>query len=1234
MRRLLLGLFFLSGVSGLLYEVAWTRMLHLLFGDTVLAVSTVLASFMAGLALGSFGSGRYVDRRPRVLALYAGLEAGIGLSAILFLLVFGALTPVYIWLHQYLSSSIWLFIMVRFLLAFCLLCVPTALMGATLPVLSRYLVRNNATLGWSVGALYALNTAGAMLGCFMAGYVLLGSLGVFETVWIGAALNLAIALAVGVGQRWIEEAPPALEPPPSRTGDAPQAAEVHDGKTARRVLWCFALAGCAALSYEVIWTRALTFFIGNSTYAFSAMLTTFLCGLALGSFLFARLSDRRRNVLALLGALQVGIGVYGMLTIPILGRLFYGLDVWWEGFSNAYWGTPLWLTFLKTFVVILPPTLCMGGTFPLVSKIVADGPPAVGRSVGNVYACNTLGAIVGSWVSGFVAIPLLGMHHSLVLTALLSVGVGGVLLASGSVPPLRQGFLYAGALGLVVVVMVATPTLRFADIAGEPEKDVLHYEEDVAGVVKVATDIYDRKLLSINGWSVAGTGSPNPDIALVNDYPEVQKMLAHLPMLLHPAPRRVLVIGFGAGGTAWSLSRYAALQQLDIVEFVPGVIRAARFFPEVNHGVLTDPRVRVIIDDGRNYLLVTPQTYDVLSVDTLDPKHAGNGNLYTREFYELSKRVLRPGGIFVQWLPYHQVDNASLKMIARTFQHVYPHATLWLNRFKGYTLLLGTLEPLQIDLARLEAHFRTPAVQRDLAEVHVATPWQLLESFTMRADTLRRYGAGSPRLNSYDHPYVEFYGVSWHDPVEENLAELASFADDVTPLLEFPATYSSERQQRTRERLAVQRRISRYIFRGYLANWRRQLQEGTREYRKALKLDPQDEGIKFGLGIAAVHKRAALTMLERHPGDIKSLSKLGYIAWNEQEYDEAIRRFQQVLALDPRHAVAYIHLGVNYAARELFHASMAAYREARRLRPDLAPLVAQSIELVERLQRTKEHPDDPTVQAQLGELYASDGRTDRAIESFEKVIALAPHSPQAFFTLARYYEAEERDAEALRTYGQGLTLDPSNPQARNNYEKLSIKRALELGKPVGLSLGTEGTVTIDPHNAMSYYQLGLRYLRNDEASAAVVALQQAVALKPNHDAAHLFLGLAYTSLGAHAKAEAAYRRAITLSPTNPHAYNYLGLVYHHQQRYRQALSAYRQAIAQAPDYAVAYANLAASYEALGQTEQALAAYRQALHQDANLQALQEKIDALRRQLGRSTIAAPGVGAGRHTGPGD
>ena len=1195
-RRGVLALCFLSGVSGLLYEVVWARMLHLLFGDTVLAVSTILASFMAGLALGSFWIGRFIDRRRRVLAVYAGLEVGIGLSAVLFPVVLQALTPFYVWLHQSLSSSFWLFSFVRFLVAFGLLCVPTTLMGATLPVLSRYLVQSSATLGWNVGALYALNTGGAVLGCFMAGYVLIGSVGLSRTVWIGAALNFAIALVVWVGQRWIET-------PDTRESSSPRAmclaVPVYDRTTVRRVLWSFALAGCAALSYEVIWTRALTFFVGNSTYAFSAMLTTFLCGLAVGSVLVARMSDRSGNVLTLLGTLQVGIGIYGLLTIAILGRLFYGLDGWWDGFSNAYWGAPLGLTFLKTFVVILPPTLCMGATFPLVAKIVTHGPQTVGRGVGTAYACNTLGAIAGAWISGFVLIPLLGTHHSLALTALLSVGIGGVFMASGSASRLRQGVLYAGALGCFVAVMLAAPTFRFSDIAGEPEKEVLHYEEDVAGVVKVATDAYDRKLLSINGWSVAGTGSPNPDVALVNDYPEVQKLLAHLPMLLHPAPRQVLVIGFGAGGTVWSLSRYADLQRLDVVEFVPGVIRAARHFPEVNHDVLTDPRVRVTIDDGRNYLLVTAETYDVVSVDTLDPKHAGNGNLYTREFYELSRRVLKPGGIFVQWLPYHQVDNASLKMIARTFQHVYPHATVWLNRFKGYTLLVGTLEPLRIDVARIEAHFRTPAIQRDLVEVHVATPWQFLESFVMRADTVRRYAAGDPRFNTYDRPHVEFYGLSWRDPVDENLAELAHFADDVTPLLAFGDSSPAE-QQSIRERVAVHRRISRYIARGYLANWRRQLQDGTREYRKALKLDPHDDGIKFALGVGAAHKRYALAALERRPDDIKSLSKLGYIAWNEQDYGEAIRRFRQVLAVDPRHAPAYIHLGVSYALQEKFQASIAAYQEAKHLRPDLAGVVGQSIDLVEWLRRAKEHPGDPVVQGRLGELYASDGRFDRAIECFEKVTALTPRSPQVFFTLGRYYEAEERDTDALRAYERGLALDPAHAQARNNYEKLTIKRALEQG---------------DPDSATSYYQLGLRYLRNDETEAAVFALRRAITLQPDHDAAHLFLGLAYTSLGTFANAEAEYRRVIALRPTNPEAYNYLGLVYHQQQRYRLALSAYREAIAQAPGYAVAYVNLAANYEALGQTDEALAAYREALQHDANLVALREKIDALSKRVG-------------------
>jgi spermidine synthase len=1201
-----------SGISALLYEVAWTRLLHLLFGDTVLVVSTVLTSFMAGLALGSVWSGRRMDRHPRLLGLYAMLEVGIGLSALLFPLALHGMTPVYVWLYQQCQGSPVLLALMRFLLAFGLLLIPTTLMGATLPVLSRCVVRTSATLGRRIGMLYALNTAGAMLGCFAAGYVLIGSIGVYQTVVLGAALNLFIALCVWVLRRWAAtDLPVEGVPGSSATAVAPEALPGDDRRTVRLVLLCFALSGCAALAYEVLWTRALTFFIGNSTYAFSAMLTTFLCGLALGSLLLARVSDRRSHLVALFGWLQVGISVYGALTVPILGVLFYRIDTWWEGFSSAYWGKPLWLTFLKTFVVILPPTVCMGGTFPLVSKIVARSPQVIGRSIGDIYALNTFGAILGSWVAGFIGAPLLGLQRSLVATALLNAAIAAVLLlrAPGN---WRRLTLAAGTVGLGLAIAVLAPPLRFADIAGEPEKNILHYEEGVAGIVKVATDIYDRKLLSINGWSVAGTGTPNPDVALVNDYPEIQKLLAHLPMLLHPDPRQVLVIGFGAGGTAWSMTQYD-IAALDLVEFVPGVIRAARFFPEVNHHVLSDPRLHLILDDGRNYLLVTPKTYDVVSVDTLDPKHAGNGNLYTREFYELSRRVLKPGGLFVQWLPYHQADNASLKMIARTFQHVYPHATVWLNRFKGYTVLVGTQEPLRIDVALLQARWHNPAIQQDLATVHVTNPWQLLEGFTMREETLRRYTAGSTRLNSYDHPYVEFFGMTWHDPMEENLAELARFADDITPLLSFPPEYTPEQRQAVLERLALQRRIARYIFRGYLANWRRQLQEGTREYRKALRLDPQDEGVKFALGVSAWHKQHALAALARQPEDTQALGKLGYIAWNVQEYDAAVQYFTRVLQHDPQNVAAYLHLGVNYVAQEQFDLARAAYLQAARLRPDYQELVQQSLMLIQLLQQAREHPDDHMAHLRLGEIYSADGRADRAIAAFEKVVELAPQLPQGLFYLALSYDAEERYTEAREMYRRTLEVDPSNALARNNAEKLALKAALETGQPTPVTLDNNAVLEVSPQSAPSYYHLGLRYLRNDEVDAAISALQQAIVLQPHYAMAYLFLGLAYTSLGAHDQAALAYARAASLDPTDAQAPNYLGLAYHQQRRYRDAIAAYRRAIALNSTYALAYANLAASYEALGQVQDAIAAYQQAWRQDTRLTFAREKWETLRQR---------------------
>ena len=277
------------------------------------------------------------------------------------------------------------------------------------------------------------------------------------------------------------------------------------------------------------------------------MLTT-SSGLALGSLLFARLSDQPRNLVALVGALQVGIGVYGLLTIAILGRVFYGLDAWWEGFSNAYWGTPLWLTFVKTAVVILPPTLCMGADLSAGGQDRGPRPSRGGarhrQRVRRQHARGDRG-LLGRRLRGHSApgacTPAWPSRRCSAWRWAASCWRRAPSRAFG------RGCSTPACSALFVVVLVAAPTLRFADIAGEPEKTVLHYEEGVAGVVKVATDVYDRKLLSINGWSVAGTGTPNLDVALVNDYPEVQKMLAHLPMLLHPAPRRALVIGFGAG---------------------------------------------------------------------------------------------------------------------------------------------------------------------------------------------------------------------------------------------------------------------------------------------------------------------------------------------------------------------------------------------------------------------------------------------------------------------------------------------------------------------------------------------------------------------------------------------------------------------------------------------------------------------------------------------------------------
>ncbi len=842
LRVTILVLFFLSGACGLVYEVVWMRMLTLVFGATAFATSTILASFFAGLALGSFTFGRVIDKGRNPLLVYALLEAGIGVFAFLMPVLFAGLSELYVAMSRRFGVEYYQLSLLRFVLSFLVLLVPATFMGGTLPVIVKFFARRSDRLGWNVGYLYATNTFGAVVGALSAGFFLILLLGVKEAAYVAGAVNLLIAgIVVAFARRREAESTSAatssqIERGPEEVGPA------FTSSIARLALWAVGVSGFCALALEVFWTRSLVFFLDNSTHAFTTILTAFLLGIALGSFAIARFIDTRAKLLSWFGAIEVLIGVSAILAIPVLSGLTSVFD---SMAGTAVDSTLQWkwmgMRFVKSLSIMLVPTLLMGMTFPLVTKIHTRSVERVGTALGNVYSVNTIGGVLGSVTAGFVLIPLIGVQHGIAVTAAVSVTLGGVLFFFE--PAITRGTRTKAVAGVVAVLVVGSglyatsgrATYLTSYYEGVDRPQVLSYTEGIGATVKVYQDRLGNKALSVNGFPVAGTALAAHD---------AQKPLAHFPMLLNSVPSpSVNIIGFGAGGTSWGVMQYE-VAKADCVELVPGVIEAAPWFPEINHGVLSDPRFSVILGDGRNYALLTDEKYDVISIDATTPKMAGNGSLYTLEFYELLAERLSPDGLVVQWLPFHLLSDAEMRMIAKTFLTAFPHASLWFSPLRHHSILVGTQQGLQIDFGVLRDRLAQDRIQEELAYFAPDTdPIDVLGWFLMGEEALAKY-VGDARLNTDDHPYLEFTPAMAYFASDifriRNMLAMREFRESPLPFLVNVGDSESEIAAVAEQ---VRRRFEAtfYSLSGDMYVTLGQPDKAQVEYNKALAIDPDEE---------------------------------------------------------------------------------------------------------------------------------------------------------------------------------------------------------------------------------------------------------------------------------------------------------------------------------------------------------------------------------------------------------
>ncbi len=746
-------LFFLSGATGLIYEIMWNRKLTLIFGSTVYSVTTILTVFFAGLALGAYLIGRRVDHVRSPLYLYIGLEFAIGLFGFASPLLFDAIDWSHSLLYPFLGDTPVRLTALRFALSFIALLIPTTLLGATLPVLVKLVTKNDAGVAESAGRLYAVNSLGAALGTLLAATSLIPLLGVNGSLYLAGFINIAIAVFA-----WLVFKKEARE----KAAQQPTARYFHNG-VQKYILTLFGVAGFISMAYQVAWFRLLIQITGTSVYTFGLMLSIFIAGVGLGSAALTRLLPKIRSAVGMLVLVEILASVYSLLSVSYFDSLpaFYvSLSLGLAGFSSEVF-SPFFLELMsKAFIatiVFLIPTLMFGAAFPLVATVFAQRSADSGRDVGIVYAVNTVGGVLGSFLGGFFFLPMLGTQVTIAV-----MGVAGVLLAVAIAMPLAErGMRIAAPVGGVVLVVLSTLIyspwnpllidagpywLRYPNAASMIEsqmsKHLHYYREGVNVNVSVTGSPTEPDTITINGKPMAST--------LLTDVAN-QYLLGHLPMLLHPNPQDSMVIGLGAGMTFGALLRHGG--PTDVIEISPEVVEGARRFSRYNRSALDQPNANIIFDDGRNYLITTTKKYDVITEDPLDPFFMGSGYLYDIEHFENARRALKPGGIMCQYLPLYQLGLEESRIIVKTFNQVFSHVTAWFA-FNDI-LLIGSEEPIAVDYELLRERVRRPDIARDLSEIGIDNEFDFLANYMFDETLIPEIGSGLP-LNTDDYPIIEF----------------------------------------------------------------------------------------------------------------------------------------------------------------------------------------------------------------------------------------------------------------------------------------------------------------------------------------------------------------------------------------------------------------------------------------------------------------------------------------------
>jgi len=1009
LKIIILILFFLSGATGLIFEVIWTRMFTVVFGNTVFATSTVLSAFMAGLALGSYFFGKIIDHQKNVLKFYAALEGGIGILALIFPLALAGLNHFYTWIFQNIGYNFYFFNLLKFFMSFLLLIIPASLMGGTLPVLSKFFVMKEKTLGRTVGDLYSVNTFGAVTGTFLAGFFMVQILGVTHSIYIAAFVNILISILV-FGISYFSKL--SLSTDELKAEKKPRSSKIiiAQDKILRLSLAGFFISGFAALAYEVLWSRVLVYLFSTSTYAFSIMLISFLIGIALGSFIFARFVDKIKDLILSFGIIEIGIGFYGIISVVLLGNSIninrfleklFRIESWWN------WNI---IRFTEAFLIMLLPTILMGATFPIIIKIFSRSVKNIGSNIGLLYSFNTVGGVFGSFVAGFVLIAFIGAQTSIYLIALLNILLGITFLSFSSTIKKVHKIIFSGILicTFVFLTLVVIPKRIFYDAYNIIERGskIIFCNEGVTATVTVH-QYPDFKVISVNGINVAGT-----DFMLRT----TQNLQGHIPLLLHPNPKQVLQVGFGTGETSRAVLTYD-VAQLDAVELCSDVMKANEHFREINDNVYQKPRFNPIIMDGKNYVQLTNKKYDVIMNDSIHPNAMSNSSLYSYDYFINCREKLNDNGIMSSWFPLFGLKDEDFRTLIKSFVTAFPHSTLWIgnNCLNRHAQLVGwkSKERFKIDYEVLNQRLALPETKRDLQMINVNNVYDFLDFLVADEVALQEFTKNAT-INDDENPTLEFSAPKtlgddyqiWATNLK-NVLEHRSFVynslknippDDDTTLV--------------RAKFQTYFNASTHLWKGQIWELQQNSLQAQREYYAAQKLNPDDSDAQYLLSSLSTRASGYMNEISYDQNNIDVYNKLGLFYMSEGKLDSAIIIFNEALKLDKNNSVVSSNLGMAFLYKKEFDKSIEFLSKA-------ISLNSKNVEAVYN----------------LGLVYAI-GKKDmnKAIVQWEKTIAIDPQYTSALFNLGLAYFNKREYKESIKYLQNTIAIQPQNVKAKRLLE--------------------------------------------------------------------------------------------------------------------------------------------------------------------------------------------------------